>query len=139
MVAKSNRIRQLLAGPKKKPNDYIVGAYFETVDGRQCHVITYYVTMEIIDSTLRDLEACRKILENHGGCIDAAGLDSITKGGLGQIGVTAHLTKTAFAQIIRDVYYVARFDVKRHVEEQPERSLITITIQGVMYLRRWRC
>ena len=130
VVAKSNRIRQLLAGPKKKPNDYIVGAYFETVDGRQCHVITYYVTMEIIDSTLRDLEACRKILENHGGCIDAAGLDSITKGGLGQIGVTAHLTKTAFAQIIRDVYYVARFDVKRHVEEQPERSLITIYDTG---------
>ena len=45
VVAKSNRIRQLLAGPKKKPNDYIVGAYFETVDGRQCHVITYYVNM----------------------------------------------------------------------------------------------
>lgn len=130
VVAKSNRVRQLLSGTRKKPNDYIVGAYFETIDGHQCHVITYYVTMEIIESTLSNLEACRTILERHGGSIDAAGLASLAKDGLDRIDATAGLTKTVFAQILRDVYYVTRFDVKRQAEEQPGRSLITIYNTG---------
>lgn len=130
VVAKSNRIRQLLSGPGKRANDTIVGARFETIDDIDCHVITHYVTMQILDSTLVDLTACRTILEHHGGSIDAAGLAALTKAGLGRIDSNAGLGKTAFAQTVRDVYYVRRFDVKQHADVQLGRSLVTIYDTG---------
>ena len=126
VVAKSNRIRQLLSGPGKRANDSIVGAYFEEINGLPCHVITHYVTMPIIESTIADLKACRTILERHDGDIDADGLAALTKAGLDRIDSNTGLSKTAFAQIVRDVYYIKRFDVKQHVDEQMDRSLVTI-------------
>ncbi|PLS29982.1 peptidase S8 [Bifidobacterium margollesii] len=130
VVAKSNRIRQLLSGPGKRSNDTIVGARFETVDDIDCHVITHYVTMRIIDSTIADLTACRTILEHHGGGIDADGLAALTKAGLDRIDSNAGMSKTAFAQTVRDVYYVRRFDVKQHADGQMDRSLVTIYNTG---------
>lgn len=126
VVAKSNRIRQLLSEPGKRANDSIVGAYFEEINGLPCHVITHYVTMPIIESTIADLKACQTILERHDGDIDADGLAALTKAGLDRIDSNTGLSKTAFAQIVRDVYYVKRFDVKQHVDEQTDRSLVTI-------------
>lgn len=130
VVAKSNRIRQLLSGPGKRANDSIVGARFESVDNHDCHVITHYVTMRIIESTIADLQACGRILERHGGSIDADGLAMLTKSGLDRIDSHAGLSKTSFAQTVRDVYYVRRFDVKQHAEEQMGRSLVTIYDTG---------
>lgn len=130
VVAKSNRIRHLLSGSKRTANDSIVGAYFETVDGRPCHVITHSVTMKVIESTIADLTACMTILERRGGDIDAAELAVLTKAGLDKADADAGLSKTSFAQIIRDVHYVTRFDVKQHAESQSERSLVTIYDTG---------
>ncbi len=130
VVAKSNRIKQLLAGCQQTPNDSIVGADFETVDNRQCHVITHYITMQTIESTLADLEACKTILERHGGSIDSDGLAALARAGLDKIDANAGLSKTTFAQIIRDVHYVARFGVKTQAKAEQERSLVTIYNTG---------
>ncbi|MBW3093423.1 S8 family peptidase [Bifidobacterium sp. 82T10] len=130
VVAKSNRIRQLLSAPGKSANDSIVGARFEPADGHDCHVITHYVTMPVIESTIADLQSCRRILERHGGTIDADGLATLTKTGLDRIDSNAGLSKTAFAQIVRDIYYVRRFDVKQHVDKQMGRALVTIYDTG---------
>ena len=130
VVAKSNRIRQLLSGTGRRANDTIVGARFETVNGRTCHVITHYVTMQVIESSIATLQACRTILEHHGGSIDAEGLASFSKAGLDRIDAKTGLSKTAFAQTIRDAYYVRRFDIKQSAEEQTGRSLVTIYDTG---------
>ncbi|WP_418969332.1 S8 family peptidase [Alloscardovia omnicolens] len=126
VVAKSNRIRQLLSGEGKTSNESIVGAYFETISDHQCHVITHYVSMEIIQSTISDLKKCITILERHGGSISDKELNVFTKDNLDKIDTEVDLGKTKFAQIIRDVYYVARFDVKQHTENQSEHSLVRI-------------
>lgn len=130
VVAKSNRIRELLTEGRKSPNNSIVGARFETIDGYKRHVITHYVTMQSIKATLTKLEACKTILERHGGAIDADELNIFTKNGLDKSDVDVALRKTAFAQIVRDVHYVARFDIKTHAENQQERSLVTIYNTG---------
>lgn len=130
VVAKSNRIKRLLSGHGRTPNDSIVGADFETIDGRQRHVITHYVTMSAIESTIADLNACKTILERHGGTINSEELSALTGKGLDKTDARAGLSKTSFAQILRDVHYVARFDVKTHVKDEKERSLVTIFDTG---------
>lgn len=147
VVAKSNRIKQLLSGHGKRANDSIVGARFEpiesklsTYDGskqtsnqggtRMRHVITHYVTMDTIDSTLTDLEACKTILEHHGGSINDEQLATITKAGLSKIDERAGLSKTTFAQLIRDIYFVDHFDVKSEVNNPKYRALVTLYDTG---------
>ena len=130
VVAKSNRIKRLLSEHGRMPNDSIVGADFETIDGRQRHVITHYVTMSAIESAIADLNACKTILERHGGAINSEELSALTGKGLDKTDARAGLSKTSFAQILRDVHYVARFDVKTHVKDEKERSLVTIYDTG---------
>lgn len=61
---------------------------------------------------LRELEAAKKILAHHGDSINNGELASITHDGLAEIDAGVGLSKTAFAQIIRDVHYVEHFTVK---------------------------
>lgn len=62
----------------------------------------------------QELEAAKKILVHHGNSITNEELASITHDGLAEIDARMGLSKTSFAQIIRDVYYVERFTVKLH-------------------------
>lgn len=131
VVAKSNRIKRLLSDSKSAPNDFVVGATFKTIENnRPRHVVTYHVPMQVIDSTIDDLTACRTILKHYGGTVNANGLLTISKAGLSKDDAHFGLSKTAFAQIIRDVYYVDRFDVKSFVDIQQEGSLVTIYNTG---------
>ena len=131
VVAKSNRIKRLLSSRDKSANDAIVGATFgKNHDGKTCHVITHYVKMETIESTLRNLEATKEILAHHGNTINNKGLASITQDGLAEIDARMGLSKTSFAQIIRDVYYVERFTVKTYIDSQQEHALVAIYDTG---------
>ena len=131
IVAKSNRIKRLLSSHNKSANDSIVGAVFSNNHaGKPCHVITHYVKMETIESTLRELEAAKKILVHHGNSITNEELASITHDGLAEIDARMGLSKTSFAQIIRDVYYVERFTVKNYIDPQQEHALVTIYDTG---------
>lgn len=131
IVAKSNRIKRLLSSHNKSANDSIVGAVFsKTHTGKPCHVTTHYVKMETIESTLRELEAAKEILSHHENSITNGELASITHDGLNKIDARMGLSKTSFAQIIRDVYYVERFTVKNYVDPQQEHALVTIYDTG---------
>lgn len=131
IVAKSNRIKRLLSSHNKSANDSIVGAVFsKNHAGKPCHVITHYVKMETIKSTLRELEAAKKILAHHGDSINNGELASITHDGLAEIDAGMGLSKTAFAQIIRDVHYVEHFTVKNYIDPQREHALVTIYDTG---------
>ena len=94
------------------------------------HVITHYVTMDTIDSTLTDLEACKTILEHHGGSINDEQLATITKAGLDKIDERAGLSKTTFAQLIRDIYLVDHFDVRSVINNPKYRALVTLYDTG---------
>ena len=131
IVAKSNRVKRLLSSHNKSANDSIVGAAFGTnQNGKPCHVITYYVKMGTIESTLKDLEIAKEILTHHGDSISNKELASITHDGLTKIDARMRLSKTSFAQIIRDVYYVERFTVKTYADPQQEHALVSIYDTG---------
>lgn len=131
IVAKSNRIKRLLSSHNKSANDSIVGAVFsKTHAGKPCHVITHYVKMETIESTLRELEAAKEILSHHENSITNGELAATTHDGLNKIDARMGLSKTSFAQIIRDVYYVERFTVKNYVDPQQEHALVAIYDTG---------
>ena len=82
VVAKSNRIRALLDDSGHGANGSIVGAAFEPVHGRPCHVITHCVPMRVLDATIARLDGCAGILHRMGGTITAEALGSITAEGL---------------------------------------------------------
>ncbi len=112
-VAKSNRCKRLLAKSSDDASDSIVGARFEQIPGNISndpkHIITYCVEPHTLEKTIRELGACISILH------DRFPNASITSKQLSELGkdkfdsFEASLSKTAFAQIIRDSYYLADF------------------------------
>ena len=56
IIAKTNRIRELLKPSGKTTNDVVVGARFsEAPEGEENHIITYYVDGTTIERTINDL------------------------------------------------------------------------------------
>ncbi len=65
IIAKSNRIRKLLKPIRKKPNDMVVGARFsEAPEGEENHIITYYVDIQTIENTIKELYIARNFLSD---------------------------------------------------------------------------
>lgn len=65
IIAKSNRLRELLKG-KKKPDNTIVGARFSDAEpGFENHIITHYVEFAAIDSTIQKLQFAKQFLEER--------------------------------------------------------------------------
>lgn len=66
IIAKSNRVQVLLKPPRKSTNDIVVGGRFsDAPDGKENHIITYYVDTETIENTLRELEEARRFLSER--------------------------------------------------------------------------
>lgn len=66
IVAKSNRIRELLKPRGKKVNDTIVGARFsDAPDGEENHIITYYIDTKTIEDTIKNLTIAQRFLDNQ--------------------------------------------------------------------------
>ena len=63
IIAKSNRIRELLKPSGKTTNDVVVGARFsEAPEGEENHIITYYVDGATIERTINDLQIIKRFL-----------------------------------------------------------------------------
>lgn len=63
IIAKSNRIQRLLKPSGKKLNDLVVGARFsEAPVGEENHIITYYVDVETVEKTIKELEISKNFL-----------------------------------------------------------------------------
>ncbi len=131
VVAKSNRIRRLLANHGTSASRYIVGAKFEGDPKAPNHVITYCVDRSVLDSTIQELHTAADVLHHLGGSIDGTGLNSINRAGLSAVDKNRGLSKSAFAQIVRDVYYVDRFDVDHIIQSDwKQASLVTLYDTG---------
>ena len=67
LVAKSNRVGRVFWQSKIKPSSLIVGARFSEDD---CHIITYYVPMDVIRNSAMELRICADYLDQeHEGSI----------------------------------------------------------------------
>lgn len=128
VVAKSNRIRRLLSGTKSAAES-VVGAKFEGEERSPRHVITHCVDMKTIDGTIELLDRCAGILDNdYGGLMDRDKLKDFNKKGLRRS--IKDLTKTAFAQCMRDACYVERFGVEDKPEAIDDVAVVTLYDTG---------
>ncbi len=124
VAAKSNRVRKLLSKSRVTSNSSIVGARFSE-DESPKHIITHYVSMDIIDSSIENLKKCTKIVaEEYNGCITSN--DIVQLNDKKVFLKSEEVARTTFVNVIVDAYYVEKFDVLVETEEIKDESIITI-------------
>lgn len=134
IVAKSNRLKILLAERGGTPGDSIRGAKFaweENERGKtiQKHVFTHFVSLGAIKKSMETINAVVDIVDKYyHGVITSENCELIAD--KWEI-KSAAVSKSAFLKTIVDGYYVERFDVDRATEEITEESIITIYQTGI--------
>lgn len=126
IVAKSNRIRALLARGSHSPAESVRGARFEptVTPGKYCHVFTHFISLREIETSISLLEKVIHIVqENYHGTITDKNVEAIKHYGISS---KIKIGKTTFAHAIRDAYYVERFDIDRQERDIREESIVTI-------------
>ncbi|TXI97110.1 MAG: S8 family peptidase [Neisseriales bacterium] len=125
IAAKSNRLQALLGkGTSNPPNKSIVGAKF-SFDTSPKHVITHYVSLNILTDSIKQLTHCINILnQQFNGEIDHDIIDKINKKEIPYNFQT--IAKSNFLKIIVDAYYVEKFDVSIEDAVFEHDAIITI-------------
>ena len=130
VVAKSNRLRILLAESSRSPVESIRGAKFvwETdEDGEeiQKHVFTHYIS-------LKALEKAITLLKNTADVIDSGYEGEITSKDTERIAAVKEfpfheiIAKSSLLRVVLDCHYVESFNIDRVDESITEESIITI-------------
>lgn len=124
VAAKSNRIQGLLAKGPDKSNSSIVGARFSD-DESPKHIITHYVSLEIIDESIDRIKYCIDLLnKKYSGVISH---DEIKKINSKEVDFDSpYIAKSNFLKVIVDAYYVDKFDILVDSVELKSDSIITI-------------
>lgn len=124
VAAKSNRVNALLGNSTNKPNFSVVGAKF-SFDNSPKHIITYYITLDILNESISRLKNCIDILnQKFSGEINYGIIQKINKK---EIPFTAELiNRTTFVQVIVDSYYVEKFDIPISDELPEDNAIITL-------------
>lgn len=130
VVAKSNRIKRLLTFNGLSASDCIVGARFEFAanDVQRTsprHVITYRVSIEAMQNTAKEMGICKAMLQKLGGEITDEQLKAINKEGLPAQISNMGLSKSAFGQIVHDVFFVNRFGIKQDAPDTMDGATLT--------------
>ena len=133
IVAKSNRIREMLNGGKdQEPELSIRGARYLDFNGnRPRHLMTHYVPETTILSTIDELRECERIVVDHfDGLMNADKMVELAKNDeLKQkwnTAVSDTLTRSGFAQLIRDCYYVNEFRIEKPPTAKDKSSIVTL-------------
>ena len=120
VVAKSNRIKGLLCST---PNDSIRGSRFDGEEPR--HVFTHYVMLDVLQESISRLEVCINIVNNeYAGKITQEDFEALNAKRKNY--KNTQLAKTNFLYVIKDAYYVQKFDIDKDAEGIEDRSIITI-------------
>lgn len=124
VAAKSNRMQGLLSKGSITANGSIVGARF-TNDESPKHIITHYVSIELIDESIEHLDICINVLyKQFDGTITH---DVIKKINSKQIAFApSKIAKTNFLKVIVDAFYVEKFDVLVDDIDLKDESIVTI-------------
>lgn len=124
VVAKSNRIRDLLSESPNGANESIVGAKFSDGSEREPrHIITYCIEKATITKTIQKLDDCISIIQNlFSGEIDFKTIEKINKNSIN----IPNVSKTKFVSLIVDCFYVDYFTIDRNKESIKNRSIVTL-------------
>lgn len=127
IIAKSNRIKAMLAENSKSPNESIRGSKFGSTitNGKETknHVFTHYIKLEVIDQTINHLYKVIRILENdYVGTISHDDIEKLDKDNYRYVEVS----RTLFIKFIIDSYYVDRFDIDKMTAPITDQSIVTI-------------
>lgn len=124
VAAKTNRLQALLGNNSNSPNSSIVGAKF-SFDGSPRHIITHYITKEILNESIILLTHSIDIVnQKFNGEIDYNIVNKINKKEI--LLPSQSIVKTTFLKIIVDAYYVEKFDVSIDDDLPENDSIITI-------------
>lgn len=125
VVAKSNRVKGLLVERYEDPNEFVVGAKFTDNETAPKHVITYYVSQDSLKESVRRLQLCAQLVNKHfEGYMDKDKLSQVTKGTFSL--ETDKISKTNFAKVIVDAYYVQKFDVDNSASKIEDAAIVSI-------------
>ena len=110
VAAKSNRLQVVLGDSKNRPNSSVVGAKF-SLDGSPKHIITHYVSLDILNKSIELLKEAIYILKHRFN--DEINHETISKINSKKIPYPndVSMPKTTFLQIIKETFYVDKFDV----------------------------
>jgi hypothetical protein len=120
VIAKSNRIKGLFSS-NKPANDSIVGARF----GDLKHIITHYVSDEVVGETIKKLNGCINLLnQEFNGTITYDSIDDLNNK---KIDYKKYgISKTNFQDIIVDSHYIEDFRIPDNSANTKSQSIITI-------------
>lgn len=123
VVAKSNRIKDLLSESPKGANESIVGARFdETGDGIK-HIITHCVFRDTIKKAVAELDECIKVLNTHfSGKLSVSQIDDIN---LNRVSING-MSKTKFVSLMVDCFHVEFINIDTDKDPIEERSIVTL-------------
>lgn len=125
IIAKSNRVRELLKPLRNSTNETVVGVRFsDAVEGEENHIITHYVDEETIKKTIDELKIAKFFLNDRlGGMATKNNFDE-PNSGIDYEGYK--LSKTKLRDIIIDCSVVESFDIP-HISVIPDKDNILIT------------
>ena len=124
VVAKSNRIKDLLSQHSQNSNETIVGAKFSNdAENDPKHIITHCINKETIKEAISQLDECISIIQNvFSGEVDFATIEKINS----NLIHIPHLSKTKFVSLLVDCFHVDYFDVDLEKESISINSIITL-------------
>ncbi|MDO4537366.1 MAG: S8 family peptidase [Coriobacteriales bacterium] len=120
VIAKSNRVQKLLGSLDGTASEHIVGAKYDIApDLKRRHVITYSVKRAELGATEKLLRECAAIVEHYfGGTVTDDDLANVSKNDLPSgTSSFSSMRKTTFSQVIKDAFYVWRFDIPQNIED----------------------
>ena len=125
IIAKSNRVRELLKPSRLSTNDTVVGARFsDAPEGEENHVITHYVDEKTIKKTIDELLIAKEFLRARLGGKATANNFSEPNSNIDYSGFS--IGKNKLRDLIIDCSVVDKFDVPR-VTSVPDTDSFLIT------------
>ena len=124
IIAKSNRLQGLLGHHNGNPNDTVCGSRYSNGSARH-HIFTHYVQLEDIEEAIERLNICEDFIKRKfGDKITAADLLAINEKRIPY--TNTKLSRSNFAKVVVDCYYVNRFNIDKNMEPVSEPAIITI-------------
>ena len=125
IIAKSNRVKELLKPRRQNTNDTVVGARFsDAPEGEENHIITHYVDEITINNTIEELLVAKDFLQKRVGGIATSNNFSEPNSNIDYEGFT--LQKGKLRDLIIDCSVVEKFDVPR-ITSIPDKDSFLIT------------
>ena len=123
VVAKSNRIKDLLSQSTKGANETIVGAKFDKSGEAIKHVITHCVRKDTLSKAIEELKLCADLINSQfGGNVSFSTIEQINNNQILLDGIS----KTKFVSLLVDSFHVEYFDIDKDIESINDRSIITL-------------